>query len=454
MRTRASLITAILTSLIMGLTTFISVLAGAGVTPVEAASSATPSATPATNKPAQQPQQSTVKVVLRNGAGLPITGALCEVLSYDWGLQIGEADHVVARGETDSNGSVTFDDTPWPPNGYRFHFTPTNHTVPAGTYFDKENDYHYQEYPGADLKSQGTTDQHETEYFVLFNDGIVYNDLSGGQGTPRQGGVAVGGMSQPRVTIMPSQDFFATARAVTATAFASNGGFETAIARNLATATAQAATGSGNNGNQAGDGNISNLPPEPDPNIQNVPTEAPTPVPGVVGAPLSVTPVAEVDSNTVTTGPDTTQATSTTTTTTVAANTTYTAAPTLTNSGTGSTTTTTTTGTGTVVAAVASGSGSSSNGTGTVTPATGAIVAATGKTSAPAPVAVQPSLLSLLTTTILAIAGVWAAIWFWRNRAKVDAWLGIENSKRSGKQKAPRRPKPESAKTKPNNKPE
>ena len=161
------------------------------------------------------PPQTVLVIVLHNAQGQPLAGVTCEVLSYDWGLKMGQADTVIARGETDLNGSVSFDNSVWPHSGYRFRFRPTNHTEPAATYFLPESQNQYRGYPGAVVGGRN-----DTEYFAIGSDGLPYNDLASGQGMPNIQKDPVGGLQQPRVTIMPSRDYFATVRAQTATAYA------------------------------------------------------------------------------------------------------------------------------------------------------------------------------------------------------------------------------------------
>ncbi len=85
--------------------------------------------------PVKAQARTTLTIVLHNTLGNPLEGVTTEVLSYDWGLEMGQAYSVIAKGETDKNGVVTFDNSPWPFSGYRVKFSPTDHTRPANTYF-------------------------------------------------------------------------------------------------------------------------------------------------------------------------------------------------------------------------------------------------------------------------------------------------------------------------------
>ncbi len=157
-------------------------------------------------------EQKVLTLVLRNSYGQLLSGVLVEVLSYGWGLQIGEPYHVIARGETDSEGKLAFDVSVWPSAGYRFRFLPTGHTQPKDTYFQSEADNQYRGFPGARLG--GLT---ETQYFVVASDGLAYNDLSNGQGSPKVDGDPVGGLEHPRGPgALSSKDFLASVAAGTA----------------------------------------------------------------------------------------------------------------------------------------------------------------------------------------------------------------------------------------------
>jgi len=153
-------------------------------------------------------QTATLTVVLRDSYGKVLAGVSCEVLSYDWGLQVGQAYVVIARGETDLNGSVTFEVSAWPNSGYRFKFSPTSRLNPVNTFFDPNN--HYRGYPAAYVGGKA-----ETQYFFIAADGLAYNDLSEGQGSPTFQRDPVGGLDQPRLTLMPSQNYLATVKAGT-----------------------------------------------------------------------------------------------------------------------------------------------------------------------------------------------------------------------------------------------
>jgi hypothetical protein len=157
---------------------------------------------------------SILTIVLRTSLGEPLEGVTTEVLSYDWGLEVGQAYSVIAKGETDKNGVVAFDSTPWPFSGYRVKFTPTGHTRPAKAYFLPDSDNQYRGYPG--ISTGGVT---ETQKFVLSgSDGLTYNDLSADGQLPEYQRDPVGGMLNPRVSVMPGQDFLASVAAATSTA--------------------------------------------------------------------------------------------------------------------------------------------------------------------------------------------------------------------------------------------
>lgn len=157
---------------------------------------------------------SILTIVLRTSLGEPLEGVTTEVLSYDWGLEVGQAYSVIAKGETDKNGVVAFDSTPWPFSGYRVKFTPTGHTKPAKAYFLPDSDNQYRGFPG--ISTGGIT---ETQKFVLSgSDGLTYNDLSADGQLPEYQRDPVGGMLNPRVSVMPGQDFLASVAAATSTA--------------------------------------------------------------------------------------------------------------------------------------------------------------------------------------------------------------------------------------------
>jgi hypothetical protein len=161
--------------------------------------------------------QSILTVILHDSYGKPLWGARVEVLSYDWGLPRGKPYAVIAQGETDPNGVVAFDSTIWPHSGYRFRFSPTDHTRPANTYFMPASENQYRGYPAA--VTGGTT---EKQFFAIAADGLAYNDLANGQGSPVFDKDPVGGLNKSRVSpnAMSSENYLPTARAMTATAFA------------------------------------------------------------------------------------------------------------------------------------------------------------------------------------------------------------------------------------------
>lgn len=161
------------------------------------------------------------KVILRDSYGKLMSGVECDVISYDWGLKMGEPYAAIAKGETDKNGSVSFDDSDWPFAGYYFRFTKTDHTEPAGTFFLPPDQNQFQGFPAAD--AGGLTD---TEYFYIGGDGLAYVDLSSGKADPNTQNNPRAGLAMPGITPQNGKDFLATARAATATAFA--GGIPTA----------------------------------------------------------------------------------------------------------------------------------------------------------------------------------------------------------------------------------
>ena len=163
---------------------------------------------------AQTQTQAILTIVLRDSHGTPLEGVTTEVLSYDWGLELGKAYSVIAKGETDKNGVVAFDSTPWPFSGYRVKFTPTDHTKPTSAWFLPDSDNQYRGYPG--ISTGGVT---ETQKFVLSgSDGLIYNDLSNDGELPQYQRDPVGGLENPRVSVMPGQNFLASVAAATATA--------------------------------------------------------------------------------------------------------------------------------------------------------------------------------------------------------------------------------------------
>ncbi len=163
--------------------------------------------------PAPAQNQAVLTVKLRDSISNPLSGVRCEVLSYDWGLVPGQPFSVIARGDTDKTGIVTFDVTAWPNSGYRFKFSKTPATRPADTFFEDENKNQYRGYPGATVGGRS-----ETQKFVLAGDGLAYNDTSKEGQSPNYAKNPVGGLQYSRVTIMPSEDFLATVKAATITA--------------------------------------------------------------------------------------------------------------------------------------------------------------------------------------------------------------------------------------------
>ena len=199
-------------------------------------------------QPVQAQNQTVLTIILRTSLGEPLEGVEAEVLSYDWGMPMGQPYAIIARGETDKNGVMAFDNSKWPFSGYRVKFTPTNHTKPTNAYCLPDDQNQYRGYPG--ISTGGVT---ETQKFVLSgSDGLIYNDLSSDGELPQYQRDPVGGMLNPRVSVMPGQDFVATALAAT----------RTAEARGEPTPT---------------------FPPPP----------AASPRPGEVEAPLTITPVAK-----------------------------------------------------------------------------------------------------------------------------------------------------------------
>lgn len=165
----------------------------------------------------QTPTGAVLTLVLRDSYGQPLAGVRCEILSYDWGVPVGQPYAVIAQGETDHNGAVAFDIGEWPHSGYRFRFSKTDHTQPADTFFLTPAQNQYRGYPAALIGGAPAT-----EYFAIASDGLAYNDLSAGQGSPNLQKDPVGGLAQSRLSpaAMSAQNFLTTARAATATAFA------------------------------------------------------------------------------------------------------------------------------------------------------------------------------------------------------------------------------------------
>jgi hypothetical protein len=166
----------------------------------------------------QPSQKAVLTILLRNSHSKSLGGAICEVLSYDWGLETGKPFSVIARGETNTSGVVAFDVTDWPRSGYRFRFSPTPRLSPSDTYIVPESENQYRGYPAAVIGG-GTS---ETQRFFIASDGLAYNDQSASPNDPPTSKRdPVGGLAQPHVTIMASADFLATVKAGTATAIAS-----------------------------------------------------------------------------------------------------------------------------------------------------------------------------------------------------------------------------------------
>lgn len=167
-----------------------------------------------TPTPTPGQSQAVLTIVVRDSMGNPLEGLVCEVLSYGWGLQINEAYAIIARGETDKNGVVAFDDSRWPNSGYRFKFSPTDHLKPPNTYILPDSDNQYRGFPGAVVG--GRT---ETQRFVLSgSDSVFYNDISKEGQLPEYQRDTIAGMEKPRVSVMDGADYLATAIAATLTA--------------------------------------------------------------------------------------------------------------------------------------------------------------------------------------------------------------------------------------------
>jgi hypothetical protein len=168
--------------------------------------------------------QTILKVVLREyQQGRPVSGARMEILSHNWQVPVGQPYAVIARGETDAEGAVSFDVTTWPSNGYRFRFSPTARTQPAGLYFMPENENQFRGYPGNIIEGSAAAQRGETLqtlYFVLVTNGLVENDLSFGQGRPQyqQAVPEVGYGYYAGFTPVDGKSYVATALAGTATA--------------------------------------------------------------------------------------------------------------------------------------------------------------------------------------------------------------------------------------------
>lgn len=170
---------------------------------------------------AQSPS-TTLKVVLREyQQARPISGVKLEILSYGWQLEQGQPYAVIAEGETGSDGSVSFDTTRWPKNGYRFRFSPTDHTRPEGLYFMSQEYNQYRGYPGNTIEGSAFAQQGlplQSLYFVLLTTGLIENDLSEGQGRPQYREVApeVGLGYYANFTPVEGKSFVATEVAATA----------------------------------------------------------------------------------------------------------------------------------------------------------------------------------------------------------------------------------------------
>jgi hypothetical protein len=166
--------------------------------------------TPPTGVKAQAPAELTV--ILRDSHGTPLQSVLCEVLSYDWQVPIGQPYAIVAKGQTDASGAVRFDVGKFPRTGYRFKFTKTAQTLPADTYFVAPESNQYRGFPAATIGGRA-----ETAYFVIA-DGLPYNDITNGAPSPDWQKNPVGGLQQPRVSVMPADQYLATVAARSASA--------------------------------------------------------------------------------------------------------------------------------------------------------------------------------------------------------------------------------------------
>ncbi len=133
--------------------------------------------------------QTVLKIVLREfQQSRPVAGVKVEILSYGWQLEFGQPFAIIAEGETDTNGSVSFDTTIWPSSGYRFKFSPTTRTRPEGIYFLPDTDNQFRGYPGNTIEGSDAVQRGkplQTLYFVLLTTGLVENDTSFGQGRPQ-----------------------------------------------------------------------------------------------------------------------------------------------------------------------------------------------------------------------------------------------------------------------------
>ena len=339
---------------------------------------------------AQAQTHTVLTIVFRDSLGNPLQGVTTEILSYYWGLEMGQAYSVIARGETDQNGVVAFDNTRWPNSGYRVRFTPTGHTKPANTYFLPASQNQYRGYPG--LTTGGMT---ETNKFVVSgSDGLTYNDISREGQLPEYQRDPVAGMAKPRVSVMDGKDFIASVVAATATAEARG---------------------------------------EPTPTMP--PPAAASPRPGEIQPALTITPAAAA----LTAAAKATGSATKPSTTQTAIASTSTPRPISPGSPTGTTQTTS------VVVAQAeqspastplanSGSGTSGSAT-RATPAaanTGVIVPTNNNTTGNSS---SGGGSNLLVSLLLALFGITCLVLFWKYRFRIYPLFGIEASPNSGPRK-------------------
>jgi hypothetical protein len=157
------------------------------------------------------PTTSVLTIMLRNSHAEVLGAVDTEILSYDWGRNIGQAYTVVAKGVTDVNGVVAFDVSAFPRSSYRIRFNTTPDTKPEGTYIEPDTTNHFRGYPLTTLGAMT-----EVQAFVLWS-GNVYPDLSRGQGLPEWSKALESGIP-PAHTHVPSEMYYQTVKIATAKA--------------------------------------------------------------------------------------------------------------------------------------------------------------------------------------------------------------------------------------------
>jgi hypothetical protein len=157
------------------------------------------------------PTMHVLTILLRNSHAEVLSGVDCEILSYDWGRNIGQAYAVVAKGTTDINGVVAFDVSAFPRSSYRLRFRTTQKTKPENTFIEPDTTNHFRGYPLTTLGAMT-----EAQAFVLWN-GHVYPDLAQGQGIPEWSKALESGIL-PAHTHIPSEMYYQTVKIMTAKA--------------------------------------------------------------------------------------------------------------------------------------------------------------------------------------------------------------------------------------------